>query len=273
VRRGTRWACLGALAALSLGTLVACPPSIPTSTTAVFSLAVDTIPAPSVVAGDTMRDSLGHVQPIVAYAYNVRGQVLPTVPIRFYSFDSTQLRFDTLGHAIGTPIGDGAPNFVVDAEGLQTLPQALPVVLSPDSMLHADSDSVTTQPLSLVGATDSLSVPLVIWLKHIPDTAAADSETRSYWVGYHVVYPAFAATATGASTDTLLALYVVDGSGNPSPLDTTDANGEGTRYVQFRPARLASTDPADSVVISVTSYYKGQLIGGAPVRFVIYYSE
>jgi hypothetical protein len=259
--------------AMLAAAIVACPSDVPTSTTAVFSLTVDTVPAPSVVAGDTMRDSLGNIQPITAHAYNVHGTLLPNVPIVLVSFDSNQLRFTATGYAIGTPNGDSTPEFVVDANGLQSLPQTLPVVLPPDSLEHADSDSVTTQVLSLTNASVNGSVPLVVTLRHVPDTVGADSVTRSYWVSYHIVYPAFATSATGAITDDTLPIYVVDGNQNPSPLDSTDVNGDGTRYVVFQPALLAGIgDPADSVVIHVTSYYHGQPIPGSPLRFVIHYS-
>ncbi len=252
---------------------VACS-DVTESSTAVFALSVDTIPAPSVVAGDTMRDTLGALVRLSAQAFDLSGAVLPNVPIRFYSLDTTQLRFDTLGHAIGVPTGDGSARFVVDAEGLQSLPQTLPVVLRPDLASHADSDSVTTAAVSLTSSLSNVSVPLVVALTHLPDSPGSDTLTRSYWMSYHIVYPAFATGATGAPGDTALGVYVADQGRNPAPLDTTDDNGHGTRYVVFNAAQLAAlNDPADSVVVQATSWYHGQPVAGCPVRFVIHYSE
>jgi hypothetical protein len=271
-RAGARLAAVGLACAAAAA--LACSDDVTVGPNGVFSLFVDTIPAPSVVAGDTLRDTLGHVLRISAVAYNLNGAVLPNVPIRFYSLDTTQLRFDTLGHAIGVPTGDGTPEFVVDAEGLQSLPQTLPVVLPPTLAAHADSDSATTIVLSLTSPASNISVPLVVNLQHFPDTVGADSVTRSYWMSYHIVYPAFAVGATGAPSDTAFPIYVTDPNVNPAPLDTTDVNGNGTRYVYFNAAKLAAlNDLTDSVVVQATSFYHGAPVSGCPVRFVIHYSE
>ncbi len=270
-RLGARAVAIGLAGATA--TVVACS-DVTVGPTVVFSLFVDTIPAPSVVAGDTLRDTLGNVLRITAQAYNINGAVLPNARIRFYSLDTTQLRFDTLGHPIGVPTGDGTPEFVVDAAGLQSLPQTLPVVLPPTLAAHADSDSATTIVLSLASPASNISVPLVVALKHSPDSAGADSVTRSYWMSYHIVYPALALGATGAPSDTALPIYVTDPNVNPAPLDTTDVNGHGTRYVFFNAAKLAAlNDPADSVVVQATSFYHGLPVPGCPVRFVLHYSE
>jgi hypothetical protein len=248
--------------------------SVPTDANAVFSLTVDTVPAPSVVAGDTMRDTLGSLLAIKAIAYNVKGQPLPHAAFHYYSFDTTQLRFDTLGRPIGTPNGDGAPTFVVDAGGLQSLPSPIQVVRRPDSLVHADTDSVTSKMLSLLPGASNISVPLTVHLKHIPESAGADSVTRSYSVSYHIVYPPFAAAATGAVTDTALPIYVGSAAQSPALLDTTDVNGLGTRIIVFNAAKLAAVqDPTDSVVVVAIARYKGQPVGGSPVHFRVNYSE
>jgi len=266
---------VGRITALAFGVAAiwACT-TVPTSASAVFSLTVDTVPAPSVVAGDTMRDTLGNTLRLMATAYSVSGKALPNAALHFYSFDTTQLRFDSVGHPIGTAAGDGSPTFVVNAGGLQSLPQALPVVLPPDSLVHADSDSVTTLALSLLPGASNISLPLNVLLKHIPDSVGADSVTRSYWVSYHILHPAFAAVATGAISDTALPIYVGGGIGLPALLDTTDANGMGSRVVVFNAAKLAAlNDPTDSLVVTVTAQYKGKPVAGAPVHFAVHYSE
>jgi hypothetical protein len=237
-----------------------------------FSLEVDTVPAPSVVAGDTMRDSLGNTLKVTAVAYNSHGAALANVPFQYVSFDTTQLLFDKVGHPIGTRAGDGAPNFVISVGDLESLPQALPVVLPPDSVLYADSDS-TSIALSLLSGASNISPGLDVVLKHNPDTLLADSITRSYWVGYHVVYPAFATTATGAITDTSLALYLVNSTQLPAMLDTSDANGNTSQYLFFNAAKLAAIDPKDSVIVNAIVWYKGQMVAGSPLRFKVVYSE
>ncbi len=98
--------------AVAVGVAVCTP--IPNDPNTPFSIQVDTVPAPSVVAGDTMRDTTGTVQPIRVEVRNIQGHLITTAPVRFISFDTAQLRFDTVGHAMGTPRGADNP---ADAAG------------------------------------------------------------------------------------------------------------------------------------------------------------
>lgn len=266
---GTTIACATAAGAVAAA-FVACS-QIPTNPNTPFAIQVDTLPAPSVVAGDTMRDTTGTVQPIRVEVFNVQGHVLPNPHVRFLSFDMHQLLFDTLGHAIGAPTGDSTPQFVVDAQALQTAPQTLPVVLRPDSLLFADSDSVQTDTLQITGSSfDTLSLPLDATLHHNPDSAGADSVTRSYIVRYSIVYPAKAAAGTGTPSDTTLPMYVSDANLVPARVDTTDQNGAAARYVVFNKAKILPP-VSDSVIVQLSARYRGAPVGGSPLRFAVHY--
>ncbi|HEY5491467.1 MAG TPA: hypothetical protein VIK25_09800, partial [Gemmatimonadaceae bacterium] len=50
--------------------------NVGTAPNAIVSLAFDTLPYPSVVAGDTLRDSLGRAAPLHALAYNADGNLI-----------------------------------------------------------------------------------------------------------------------------------------------------------------------------------------------------
>ena len=93
---------------------------VPTDPTVVFSLAVDSLPSPSVVAGDTMRDTNGIVHPLSGRSYNVQGQVLTSVRVRFISLSPSQLTIDSTNHAVGAGQGDSIVRVVADANGVET---------------------------------------------------------------------------------------------------------------------------------------------------------
>jgi hypothetical protein len=256
-----------ALAALALVTCT----KVPTNPAAVFSLHVDSTPAPSVVAGDTLRDTLGVVRPLTAEAYNIENQVLTNVLVHFVSLSPNQLTINSANFVFGAPTGDSVASIVASADGLQSLPFTLPVVLRPDNIVYADSDSTTTQTLSLTSPDSNISAGLDILLKHIPDSVGGDSISRTYIVHYTITYPASAAAGTGTPSDTTLFAYLVDANGNPSRTDTTDINGAATRQVFFQIGRVAPNGKQDSIVAVATAMYRKTPVGGTPLRFVVHY--
>jgi hypothetical protein len=260
--------------ALVVGAAVSCT-TIATNPDVIFSISLDSLPSPSVVAGDTMRDTNGVVQPLTAQGYNIQGQLLPNAHIQYLSLSPSQLSINASNIAVGTPLGDSLARVVASTPGFQSLPFGLPVVLRPDSIVHADSDSASTLVLTLTGGPDSnLSVPLVALLKHIPDTVGGDSLSRSYIEHFQITYPPSAAAGTGTITDTALIAYLATGPlGIPARTDTSDANGNTVRYVQFNVFKI-SPDTTDSVVVVATAQYpyKGAFVGGSPVTWVICYS-
>src|SRR5665213_626319 len=76
--------CLLAAAVVGAG---ACA-DINTDPKLVASIAMDTLPYPSIVAHDSLRDSLGIAQPLRGAVYNIEGTPLASIPIRFRTPDS-----------------------------------------------------------------------------------------------------------------------------------------------------------------------------------------
>jgi hypothetical protein len=251
-------------------TLAAACADVPTDPTLVFSMSIDSAPSPSVVAGDTLRDTNGVVKPLTGEAYNLQGKLLSNVLVRFTSLTTTQLTINTSNFAIGARRGDSVARIVATAQTLQSLPFFLPVVLRPDSILYADSDSITTMALSLT-SPDTTSAGLDIVLRHIPDSLNGDSVTRTYIVHYQIIYPASAAKGTGTPSDTALFAYLVDANGNPSRTDTTNVSGIGTRNIVFAVGRI-KPNTKDSVVAVATAMYRTTPVGNSPLRFVIHYT-
>lgn len=245
--------------------------SIPTNPSTVFSMTVDSPPSPSVVAGDTLRDTNGVAAPLTAQAYNSTGQVLKA-PVQFITLTPTLLTITASNLAIASKSGDSVARVVAQTQSLQSLPFTLPVVLQPDSIRYppGDSDSVTTVSLSLTNPDSNVSPSLDIQLKHIPDTVGGDSVTRTYILHYQITYPASAAKGTGTPSDTLLLAYLTDANGNPARTDTTDANGLGSRFIKINVVRVPPK-AVDSIVAVATALYRKTPVGGSPLRFVVHY--
>ncbi|HEX6628659.1 MAG TPA: hypothetical protein VF105_11915, partial [Gemmatimonadaceae bacterium] len=72
------------------------------SSTAVLSLQFDTLPSPSVVVGDSLRDTTGAVVRPVVHAFNYKGNEITSAHIYFQSPDSGV----TVDSATGIIVGD-----------------------------------------------------------------------------------------------------------------------------------------------------------------------
>src|SRR5579872_4396158 len=251
-----RWVVIAIAAGVAI--LVACnqPDSNPHD---VISLAVDTAPAPSIVAGDTMRigdsTALGQLQ---AIAYNINKAPLP-VSILWLTLDPLVVTTDTFGHVYaGTDSVPSTPRIVAEAGGLQSLPFNLQIVPRPDSVARDTSDS--TQHLNFC-KTLPVSAGFNANLFHqstLPDSVGTPVAVGNYLIHWSIISPAsLAGKQTGTIADTGLIAYVADASGNPSILDTTKS-GVSTRVLIFGAQALAKHDSMFSVTVQATARYQGR---------------
>jgi hypothetical protein len=233
----------------------------------VISLGIDTAPAPSVVAGDTMRigdsTALGR---LTGTAYNIKQQPLQ-VPILWLTLDPLVVTTDTFGHVFaGTDSVPSQPRIVAQAGGLQSLPFNIQIVPRPDSMARDTTDSIqhlnfcTGLPISagfdanLFHTSTSIDTPAVA--------------VSSYLVHWAVTSPAsLAGKQTGTINDTALTAYIADASGNSSILDTTKS-GISTRVLIFGASAVAKHDTTFSVTVQATARYQGRQIR-SPVQVTI----
>jgi hypothetical protein len=224
---------------------------VPTSDNAVLSIAVDSLPSPSVVLGDTLRDSTGTAAAIHATVYNFKGAVVANAPVRFHALDGG-LRVDSItGFAIGDSVRSTPSRVAVSIGNLQAI-QTLDVTLRPDTVVAVNArDSLV---YSLVDSTKNISPALSVKVRH--SLTSADSAVKSYLVSFTVVSPA----------DTLLAILVND-AGLASRVDTTDASGVAGRKIKLNPVRLTSL--TDSIIVRATVKYLGLQLRGSPVRLVL----
>jgi hypothetical protein len=246
----------------------------------VISLAVDTAPAPSVVAGDTMRigdsTALGR---LTAHAYNINQKPL-SVPILWLTLDPLVVTTDTFGHVFaGIDSIPATPRVVAQAGGLQSLPFTLNIVPRPDSLAR-DTLADSAQHLTgFCGTRANVSFPFDVSLLH--RSLFGDSTTPvpvgSYLVHWAITSPANLVgkqVGTVGHIDSLTA-FIADQSANPSIIDTTKG-GVSTRELIFGTAAFDTTvlkhGDTVSVTVTATARYQGRQLHN-PVAITISFTN
>lgn len=240
----------------------------------VISLAVDTAPAPSVVAGDTMRiedsTALGRLQ---GQAYNIKQQKL-NVPILWLTLDPTIVTTDTFGHVFaGTDSIPATPRIVAEAGGLQSLPFNLQIVPRPDSLARDTLADTAQSDSGFCHGGLPVSAPFDVHLFHVPTFGdSAPVPVGSYLIHWAITSPpSLAGKQTGTIADTGLVAYVADLSGHPSLIDTTKS-GVSTRELVFGARAFDTTlvkkDSSIVVTVQATARYQGRQLH-RPVQVTI----
>jgi hypothetical protein len=236
---------------VAAGTVVAACVDINTSPTAILSIEFDTLASPSVVVGDTLRDTTGTVAIPVVHAFNFKGEEIPAPPIFFLSPDSG-ITVDSLTGIVVADSLRSTPARVIASVGPLQAVQNVDVTLRPDLLVAVNAvDSLQYSPID---STLNVSVPLQVKLTH--GIAPNDSVVKSYIVSFAIV----------EQSNPQLGQLVNDG-GKPSVVDTTDASGLAGRKIRIRAVNI--TAPRDSIVVNATAKYRGVEISGSPVRLVL----
>lgn len=230
---------------------------------AAVAIELEPLPVPSVVVGDTLRDSTGAVVTPLARAINVNNEVIAGAPVRFLALDTAVVGIDS---ATGVIVGKrlGTTPVIARIQGLQSERITVVVTLRPDTAYGLDSLQRTMQ-FSLASPTAASSGPLRVFVGH--DTVLAGLDTAiavpSYLVRYRIVFPTDGSVSDTDTTKVVLA----NDLGRPSTMDTTDASGIASRAVRISTA--VSVIPDSVIVEAQVSRPDTSSIAGAPVRFVI----
>lgn len=245
---------LAALAALSLiiGAAIACE-DISGDATSVLSIQFDSLATPSVVVGDTLRDTTGVVFLPIVHAFNFKGDEIPTPPVWFQSPDSGITVDSATGIIVGDSLRSNAARVIATIAGLQAI-QKVDVTLRPD--LIAAVNDLDSLSYSLLDTTQNISPALTVKLSH--GAAPNDSAVKSYIVSFSIV----------SQSDPQLAQLVNDAK-RPSVVDTTDASGIAGRAIRLHPLFLAPGNSVDSIIVNASARYRGALVSGSPVRLVL----
>jgi hypothetical protein len=148
---------------------------VATDANAVVALWFEGSAYPSVVVGDSLRDSLGAVQPLIATALNYRNEPVPDAPMEFLSRDTVlQVFEDGVVYARARRPDTVATVFATTGT-LQSQPDSLFVVLRADS-IAADSATMTRP-------TGGLLVPDSIAFKvFVPGVDGAPATAARHWL-------------------------------------------------------------------------------------------
>lgn len=229
---------------------VACT-NISDNADAVLSLQFDSLASPSVVLGDTLRDTTGAIALPVVHAFNYHGDEIAAAPIYFLSPDSGVTVDSATGIVVGDSLRSTPARIIATISNLQAV-QKISVTLRPDSMAAVTVlDTLNYSTLdSTLNVSDLMSVKL---LHGVPPN---DSAVPNYIVSFAIV----------SQSDPNLALLIND-AGKPSNIDTTDAGGIAGRKIRVHPLNLTAT--VDSVILEATAKYRGQPVTGGPIRLVV----
>ncbi len=231
---------------------VACT-DISGSSTSVLSIQFDSLSAPSVVLGDTLRDTTGAVIRPVVHAFNFQGEEIIPAPVFFLSPDSGITVDSVTGIVVGDSLRSTPARIVATVGTLQAI-QNVDVTLRPD--LVQAVNALDSLQYSLLDTTLNVSSQLQVKLTH--GVAPNDSAVKSYIVSFAIV----------AQSNPQLGELVND-AGKPSVVDTTDASGIAGRKIRLHPLFLSSGTAVDSIVVNATAKYRGTQVNGSPVRLVL----
>ncbi|HEV2016850.1 MAG TPA: hypothetical protein VGQ98_00960 [Gemmatimonadaceae bacterium] len=223
------------------------------SSTSVLSIQFDPLAAPSVVVGDTLRDTTGAVILPMVHAFNFKGDEIVPAPVRFQSPDSGVVVDSLTGILVADSLRSTPARIVATVSSLQAI-QRVDVTLRPD--LIAAVNGFDSLSYSLLDTTFNVSPQLTVKLTH--GVAPDDSAVKSYIVSFAIV----------SQSDPQLGQLVND-AGKPSVVDTTDATGIAGRAIRLHPLFLTSATTVDSIIVNATAKYRGTEVSGSPVRLVL----
>jgi hypothetical protein len=255
--RTSRLAPLIVLAAALAGSCT----EVSTSPTRAVAIQFDTLPFPAVVAGDTLRDSLGRAAPLRALAFNSRQEVIAGAAIAYVALD-TGVTISPDGF-ITAQRRDGTARIVASVGGLQSKDLTLQVARRPDSVVVTGKVSDTLRYALPDNATQNVSAALGVRIV-TNDSAGGIGGTK----GWLVSFQAFFRGVPLAPRDTTVASLWGDDR-KYSALDTTDGAFSASRTLRVRPQAPTFT-AAESLIVMATVRYRGVAVRGSPVRFVIH---
>jgi hypothetical protein len=237
------------LTLISVAMLIAACVEVPTGANDVLSMQFNPLPSPSVVVGDSLRDTLGVVQGLSVTAFNYSGDEIANPPVSFSTVDRG-IKVDSLTGIVSGDSARSSARVFATVRGL-TISVPVAVVLRPDSVAGSNArDSLAYSVL------DTANISPAIGVKVLHVTASDTTAVSSYLVSFQIVTP----------TDTAFVKLVGD-NGARSSLDTTDASGIAGRRIKLDVSRITSA--RDSVIVQAFTKYRGVNISGSPTRLVL----
>ena len=221
----------------------------------VTAIVFDELPSPSIVAGDTLRDSTGAVAPLMARLFDAEGDEVMG-PLEFFP-QGPSLRVISGHRLVAERTATGSVGVLASTIGIQSIVRQVEIVeAAPDSLSASD----IIVPLEWVVPDDpqqNTSQPLIVRVLSGPDSGVR------LWV---VKFRLEVGGRIIPENDTTQ-IFLVGETGRPSYTDTTDATGRASRRVRLRV--LPGLVPPDSAVITAFASYRGSPLIGSPARMVL----
>jgi hypothetical protein len=257
--RGVRGGLLAIVAMLATIGAISCT-KVGTDPTVPVAIEFFGPPLPSVVLGDSMRDTSGKAVPLRATVFNSDDQPIPDAPIHFLALDPvSRVALDTTtGILVGRDTGQ--VRVIAHVGSLQSQPITLRVVQPPTAIIPLDP-LVDTLDFVIDFATgrDTLQ-NMRVRLVHVAGTDTVN--VPSYLVRYTFEFP------PGFDNADSTKVQLVDaGSRKASLFATTGADGSTNQAIRITPF---ATPDTDSVIVAARAAQPG---GPAePIRFVLHYT-
>jgi hypothetical protein len=219
------------------------------------------------VQGDLLRDTLGNPSKLGIIAYDGAGNEVTGFTPTFFIVDSIpKAKLNADGTLTGTTLGTA--RLIGQIGNLQTPPVTIYVTALPTSLVRVATSASDT--IRAPVGTDSSSA-----IGFIAASAGVRGASNALIGGAFVRFEITYAPESRAGTT---AVYLEDdnkhvfGKGASTP-DTTDATGNASRKVVVNSRGLANADlvagrRTDSVVVQVTTKYRGAPLTGSPLRLV-----
>jgi hypothetical protein len=225
-----------------------------TDPNAVVAVRFDGSAYPSIVAGDSLRDSLGVIQPLKATGLNYKSEPVAGAAFVFSSPDTILRMFtDGVVFARGRK-PDGTPARVFATSGsLQSQPDSLVVVPRADSMkVVKDVDTLLFDP-----GAGSNSAPDVLGVQLLGDTLASapKAPVPAWLVSFQLSYRGTLIPPTDTSFAFTGEVNSAKTARFASFVDTTDAQGRAGRRVFVR---SLSTSAIEDTIFLIATMRKRQ---------------
>jgi hypothetical protein len=242
-----------------VGAFYACT-EVGTDPDVVVAIEIDPPVLPAIAEGDSLRDTLGAVQPIVVRALNSRNEVIAGAPVRFVAVaNDSVIAVDSASGAIAG-LREGTASVVAQVGGLQSVLLPLRVTSAPDTA-YAISPLVDSV---LYNLADDTARALVVAVARRDTAGGRDTLLLvPFWrVRYTIVDP----PALAMNTDTTR-VYIANAANRLSRVDTTDASEGSRRRLRFPTAVVSDTVRRTFVTEVVVLGPDGTPLPGSPLLF------
>lgn len=224
-----------------------------------FVIEFDSLPWPSLLSGDSMRDSLGVVRPLAVKAYNTDGDLVNGTSTAWFVLD-TGATVDTDG-IMTTTRRDGSVRVLGSVGGLQSPQRIIRVARRPDT-LFTSQDTLVPFTYTLPDASTNLTPTMTVNLRTTDTIGGFAPGVQGWIVRWRAVHEGDTLDLNDVSMVTLQT-----SGGSRAAQDTTTTDGTSVRRLRIWANTLTSS--IDSFYVVAESRLHGVAVPGSPIIFKV----